>query len=288
MNRPDIPTVTIAEGVRLPLIGVGVYQIDDPKMCRQVVSTALELGYRMVDTAAVYGNEAAVGAAIREAALPREQLFIQSKLWVQDFGYDAALRGFESSMSALGLDYIDLYMLHKPYNDYYGAWRALARLHREGRIRAIGVTSFWPERLADFCHFQDLQPAVNQVETNVWHQQWTASVHMQALGVHHQAWAPFAEGIHDVFHNVTLAHIAARHHKTVAQVMVRWLLQRGVSVVPKSVHADRLAENIDVFDFSLDDSDMALIRTLDQGRSLLSDDMDLDEATGMITLKIHD
>lgn len=280
--------IKLNNGVEMPILGTGVYQIDDLKECERTVTDAFEIGYRLIDTAAVYGNEKAVGAAIKSSGLKRDEIFITSKLWVQDFGYDQALKGFETSIKNLGVDYIDLYMLHKPYNDYYGAWKALERLYHEGLIRAIGVTSFWNERLADFCHFNEIKPAVNQVETNVWWQQWEASEYMKAIGVQHQTWAPFAEGYGDVFNNPVLKAIADKHEKTVAQIMVRWFIERGISVIPKSVHKERLAENFNVFDFTLEPEEMAKIRTLDNGKSLLSNDMDLNEALGMIELKIHD
>ena len=284
----NVPNITLNNGVRMPILGLGVYQIDDLKVCERTVTDALQLGYRLIDTAAVYENESAVGAAIRQSGLPREEVFVTSKLWVQDFGYEKALRGFEQSLRNLGLDYLDLYLLHKPYGDYYGAWRALEKLYREGRIRAIGVTSFWNERLADLCHFNEVTPALNQVETNVWWQQWPAQELMQRMGICHQTWAPFAEGFNDVFHHPLLTQIALKHQKTVAQVMLRFFIQRGIAVIPKTVHRERLAENIDIFDFELDAEDMAQIRTLDHGHSLLSDDMDVNEALSMIEYEFHD
>lgn len=280
--------LVLNNGVKMPVLGMGVYQIDDLKECERCVSDGLEIGYRLIDTAAVYGNEVAVGAAVRRSGIPREELFITSKLWVQDFGYEAALKGFETSMRKLGLDYVDMYLLHKPYNDYYGAWRALEKLYREGRIRAIGITSFWNERLADFCYHNEITPALNQIETNVWWQQWQAESFMRSLGVQPQTWAPFAQGFGGVFSNPVLKSIGDKYGKTPAQVMVRWFIERDFAVIPKSVHKERLAENFDVFDFSLDESDMKLIRTLDKGKSLLSDEMDVNEAMGMIETKIHD
>ena len=277
-----VPSITLNNGVEMPVLGLGVYQIDDLNICKRTVSDALDLGYRLIDTAAVYENESAVGAAIRSSSVRREDIFVTSKLWVQDFGYERALRGFERSLDKLGLDYIDLYLLHKPYGDYYGAWRALEKLYKEGRVRAIGVTSFWNERLADLCHFNEVTPALNQVETNVWWQQWPAEEFMKKMGICHQTWAPFAEGFGDVFHNPLLERIALKHSRTTAQVMLRFFLQCGIAVIPKTVHRERLAENIDVFGFSLDEEDMKAIRTLDNGRSLLSDDMDVDEALSMI------
>ena len=274
--------VKLNNGVEMPILGLGVYQIDDLKVCEQTVSDALEVGYRLIDTAAVYENECAVGAAIRKSGIPREEIFVTSKLWCQDFGYEAALKGFERSLEQLGMDYIDLYLLHKPYNDYYGAWRALEKLYKEGRIRAIGVTSFWNERLADLCHFNEITPALNQVETNIWWQQWPAQEFMKKMGIQHQTWAPFAEGFNDIFNQPLVCQIAEKHHKTSAQVMLRFFIQRGIAVIPKTVHKERMIENINVFDFQLDADDMAQLRTLDNGHSLISDDMDVNEALSMI------
>ena len=275
-------------GVSMPLIGIGVYQIEDLKETEQAVSDALEVGYRMIDTAANYLNEEAVGAAIRSSGIPREDLFITTKLWVQDYGYDNALRAFDVSMKKLGLDVLDLYLLHKPYNDYYGAWRAVERLYREGRIRAIGVTSFWNERLADLFNCNEVCPAVNQIETNVWHQQWAASEFLAEHGILHEAWAPFAEGNDDVFVQPVLKEIAAKHGRTTGQIMLRWLLQRGIAVIPKTVHRERMEENFDVFGFSLDAEDLERIRSLDRKKSTIYDEMDPEKAIYMGSLKIHD
>ena len=275
-------------GVNMPVIGFGVYQIDDLKETEQAVTDALETGYRMIDTAACYLNEEAVGAAIRKSSIPREELFITTKLWVQDYGYDNALRAFDVSMQKLGLDVLDLYLLHKPYGDYYGAWRAVERLYREGRIRAIGVTSFWNERLADLITCNEVCPAVNQIETNVWHQQWAASAFMEEHGILHEAWAPFAEGKDPVFTQPVLQQIAAKHGRTTGQVMLRWLLQRGIAVVPKTVHKERMAENFDVFGFTLDEEDMEQIRGLDRKKSTIYNEMDPQSAVYIGSLKIHD
>lgn len=275
-------------GVKMPMIGFGVYQIDDLKETEQAVSDALEVGYRMIDTAACYLNEEAVGEAIRKSGLPREELFITTKLWVQDYGYDNALRAFDVSMKKLGLDVLDLYLLHKPYRDYYGAWRAVERLYKEGRIRAIGVTSFWNERLADLFNCNEVCPSVNQIETNVWHQQWAASEFMAEHGILHEAWAPFAEGNDDVFAQPVLKEIAKKHGRTTGQVMLRWLLQRGIAVIPKTVHRERMEENFDVFGFALDAEDMERIRSLDRRASTIYDEMDPQNALYIGSLKIHD
>lgn len=257
----------------MPQVGFGVYQIPDHQQAEQAVSDALEVGYRMIDTAASYMNEEAVGAAIKHSGIDRKDIFVTSKLWVQDYGYDQALKAFDVSMKKLGLDYIDLYLLHKPYGDYYGAWRALEKLYREGIIRAIGVTSFWNERLADLFSFNEVKPAVNQIETNVWHQQWPAQKFMEQENIQPEAWAPFAEGNNDVFNNPQIKEIAAKHEKTTGQVMLRWLIQRGFVVIPKSVHQDRVAENLAVFDFELDADDMAKLKALNKNQSTIYDEM---------------
>lgn len=231
--------VRLNNGVMMPSVGFGVYQIAKSET-KQAVLQALEVGYRMIDTAVSYFNEREVGEAIRESGLPRESVFVTSKLWVQDYEYDDALRGFDRSLSELGLDYIDLYLLHKPYGNYYAAWRALERLHKEGRIRAIGVTSFSNERLQDLFLHNEIKPAVNQIETHPFQQQQDANAFLKAEGIVHEAWAPFAEGQKGVFVNPVLKDIAAAHGKSVAAVILRWLNQRGVVVIPKSVREDRM------------------------------------------------
>ena len=266
--------VILNNGVKMPRLGFGVYQIDDLAQTQQVVENGLEVGYRLVDTAQIYGNEQAVGDALVHSSIPREDIFVTSKIWVDKYGYDQTLQAFDDSMKKLKLDYIDLYLIHKPYNDYYGTWRALERLYKEGRIRAIGVSSFWNERLADLITFNDGKPGGNQMETNVWNQEWKSQQYMEKEGVQPEAWAPFAEGANHIFTNPVLQKIAEKHHKTTAQVMLRWFLQRNYVVIPKSIHKNRLMENFDVFDFELDDEDMALIKTLDQGYSVLEDEMD--------------
>lgn len=279
--------VRLNNGVMMPSVGFGVYQIDKNET-KAAVLEALEVGYRMIDTAASYFNEREVGEAIRESGLPRESVFVTSKLWVQDYEYDDALRAFDRSLSELGLDYIDLYLLHKPYGNYYAAWRALERLHKEGRIRAIGVTSFSNERLQDLFLHNDVKPAVNQIETHPFQQQKDANAFLKAEGIVHEAWAPFAEGQKGIFTNSVLTEIAASHGKCVAAVILRWLNQRGVVVIPKSIRADRIRENFNIFDFRLSDAEMAAISALDEKKSPIYDDMDLATVRAIGTYKIHD
>ncbi len=279
--------VRLNNDVLMPSVGFGVYQIDKNET-KAVVLEALEVGYRMIDTAASYFNEREVGEAIRESGLPRESVFVTSKLWVQDYEYDDALRAFDRSLSELGLDYIDLYLLHKPYGNYYAAWRALERLHKEGRIRAIGVTSFSNERLQDLFLHNDVKPAVNQIETHPCQQQKDANAFLKAEGIVHEAWAPFAEGQKGIFTNSVLTEIAASHGKSVAAVILRWLNQRGVVVIPKSIRADRIRENFNIFDFRLSDAEMAAISALDEKKSPIYDDMDLATVRAIGTYKIHD
>lgn len=279
--------VRLNNGVMMPAIGFGVFQIPAHETER-AVTDALEAGYRMIDTAASYFNEQQVGDAIRYSGLKREDLFITTKLWVQDYEYEDALRAFDKSMRLLGLDYLDLWLLHKPYGNYYAAWRAAERLYREGRIRAIGVTSFSSERLQDLFLHNEVKPMVNQLETHPFFQQKAANSFLQQEGIQHQAWAPFAEGKNDIWNNAVLKTIAERHGKTVAGVVLRWLNQRNVVVIPKSVHRERMAENLDIFDFSLTDEEMAVIARLDTGRSPIYDDMDLSTVKGIGTYKIHD
>ena len=279
--------VTLNNGVKMSQIGYGVYQMP-PVETERAVNDALSAGYRLIDTAAAYMNEEGVGAAIKKSGIAREELFVTTKLWVQDHGYDNTLKAIETSMKKLGLDYLDLYLIHKPYGDYYGAWRAMERLYKEGRIKAIGVTSFWNERLADLFNCNEVKPAVNQIETNVWHQQWAAGDFMKKHGIMHEAWAPFAEGNNDVFHNEVLQSIADKHGRTVGQVMLRWLIERGVVVIPKSAHKERMEENIKVFDFALDANDMEKIRTLDTKKSTIYDEMDPEMALAIGRHTIHD
>lgn len=278
--------VRLNNGVTMPAIGFGVYQIpaEDTERC---VTDALETGYRMIDTAASYFNEKQVGDAIRHSGLRREEVFVTTKLWVQDHEYDDTLRAFDRSMSLLGLDYLDLYLIHKPYGNYYAAWRAMERLYKEGRIRAIGVTSFSSERLQDLFLHNEVKPAVNQLETHPFFQQREANAFLCGEGIQHEAWAPFAEGQRDIFNNPTLKAIAGKHGKTTGQVILRWLNQRGIVIIPKSVRRERMQENFNIFDFTLTDDEMARIAVLDTGRSPIYDDMHLPTVRAIGTMKIH-
>jgi len=268
----------LSNGVKMPKVGFGVFQVPDLKQCEQVVSDALEIGYRHIDTAATYLNEEAVGRAIANSGIRREELFIVTKLWVQDHGYDNTKRAFERSLKKLGLDYLDLYLIHKPYGDYYGAWRAMEDLYKEGLIKAIGVTSFPSERLLDLFLHNEIKPMVNQIETNVWYQQKEAAEFLAKEGIAHEAWAPFAEGNNDIFNQPVLKVLAEKYGKSVGQIMLRWLLQRDVIVIPKSVRRERMQQNIDVFDFELSAEDMARISALDTGKSTIHDPNDLETA----------
>lgn len=259
--------VKLNNGVEMPILGFGVYQIPDPEVCEQAVYDALMAGYRSIDTAAAYENEEAVGRAIRRSGIPREELFITTKLWISDAGYEPAKKAFEESMLKLGLKYLDLYLIHQPFGDVYGSWRAMEELYKEGRIRAIGVSNFYPDRLVDLILHNEIAPAVNQVETHPFHQQTAAAEFMRSKGVQIESWAPFAEGRNGLFSNELLLKIAAKHGKTVAQVVLRWLIQCDVVCIPKSVHKERIAENFDVFGFELGDDDMAAIAALDRPES---------------------
>lgn len=274
-------------GVMMPAIGFGVFQVSG-KETERVVSDALETGYRMIDTAASYFNEQQVGNAIRQSGLKREDLFITTKLWVQDHEYDDTLRAFDTSMKKLGLDYLDLYLIHKPYGNYYAAWRAMERLYKEGRIRAIGVTSFSSERLQDLFLHNEVKPAVNQLETHPFFQQQAANTFLQQEGIQHEAWAPFAEGQNDIFNHPVLKAIADKYGKTVGNVILRWLNQRNIVIIPKSVRKERMIENFNILDFTLSNEEMAAIATLDTGKSPIYDDMDLPTVKGIGLHKIHE
>ncbi|MCM6796233.1 Aldo/keto reductase of diketogulonate reductase family [Levilactobacillus brevis] len=256
-------TVKLNNEVTMPQLGLGVFQVWDPAETQQTVETALELGYRLIDTAAAYHNETAVGAALAASKVPREELFVTSKLWVQDMTYAGAQRGVRDSLAKLGLDYLDLYLIHQPIGDVYGAWRALEELYETGKIRAIGVSNFSPALLAAFTHFNRIKPAVNQIPINVFQPQTAPVDYLQANGIQPEAWGPFAEGRHDLFTNEVLTKIGQRYHKTPAQVAIRWLIQRGVVVIPKSTHEQRLQENLEVFDFELLPADMVAITELE-------------------------
>jgi len=266
--------VTLNNGVEMPILGFGVYQIP-PEQTEQAVSEALAAGYRLLDTAAAYGNEEAVGRAIKASGIPREQLFVTTKLWIQDApAEENTKRAFETSLNKLGLDHVDLYLMHQPYGDVYGQWRAMEELNREGRTKAIGVANFYPDRLLDLIVNNEITPQVNQIETHPFFQRTADEELMREHGVQIQSWGGFAEGRNNLFTNPLLAEIGEKHGKSVAQVVLRWLTQRGVVAIPKSVRAERMAENIDIFDFELTDDQMAAIATLDTGASLFFDHRD--------------
>ncbi len=261
-------------GVKMPMEGFGVFQVPDPKQCEQAVLDAISTGYRLIDTAAAYMNEEAVGAAIKKSGACREDLFITTKLWVSDASYDKAKQAFESSLKKLGLEYLDLYLIHQPMGDYYGAWRAMEELYKEGRIRAIGVCNFYPHVLADFCETVEVIPAVNQVELHPFFQQENALKLMKEYEVTPEAWGPFAEGKHGIFTDPVLTEIGAKYGKSAAQVVLRWNVQRGVVVIPKSVHRERMEQNMDIWNFTLSDEDMAAIAKMDIGHSEIVDHFD--------------
>lgn len=261
-------TVTLNNGIEMPILGFGVFQVRDTTQCEQAVCDAIDVGYRLIDTAQSYGNEASVGAAIKRSGVPREELFITTKLWIQDVSYEGAQRAFERSLSRLGLEYLDLYLIHQPFGDVHGAWRAMQELHKAGRIRAIGVSNFAPDRLADLMAFNEIAPAINQVETHPFCQQQDAARYMREAGVQIESWGPFAEGRNNLFSNPVLQTLADKHGRSIAQVVLRWLIQRDVVVIPKSVRKERMAENFAVFDFALSDDDMARIAALDTGESV--------------------
>ena len=259
--------VTLNTGVKMPLEGFGVFQVPDPAQCEQAVIDAVASGYRLIDTAASYGNETAVGEAIRKCGVPREELFITTKLWVQDASYEGAKQAIQTSMDKLGVDYLDLYLIHQPMGDYVGAYRAMEEAYREGKLRAIGVCNFYPARLADLCETVTVMPAVNQVELHPFFQQENALALMKEYGVHPEAWGPFAEGKHGIFTHPVLTKIGEKYGKSAAQAALRWNVQRGVTVIPKSVHKERMEQNLDIWDFTLSDEDMIEIAKLDLGHS---------------------
>lgn len=281
-------TVTLNNGVVMPMLGLGVYQIDDASLCEQIVRDALRAGYRLIDTAAAYGNEEAVGRAVKRSGVPREDIFITTKVWVQDFGYEKTKRAVAASLEKLDMAYVDLVLLHQQLSDYYGSWRALQELCRQGSVRAIGVSNFYPDRLADLCENADILPAVNQIECHPFYQRAYDLDVMNKLRVAPMAWGPFAEGGHDIWNNPILKKIAAKHGKTVAQVALRFTLQRGVIVIPKTVHKDRLIENMAVWDFELDGEDISQIAALDTGRTEIIDHLTVHMVQFLNRHKIHE
>lgn len=269
--------VRLNNGVMMPMQGFGVFQIPDADVCEQAVINAINVGYRLIDTASVYGNEQAVGAAIRKSNIPRNELFITTKAWISEMGYDRTLQAFEASLARLGLDYLDLYLIHMPFGDYYGAWRAMEELYAAGRVRAIGVCNFEPDRLMDLCHNVKVTPAVNQLETHPYTQQSESMRIMQSLGIQIEAWGPLAEGRNGLFANSALSAIGHKYGKSAAQVVLRWHLQRGVIAIPKSVHKERMAENFTIGDFSLSDEDMDILAAMDTRNSTILDLHSLEE-----------
>jgi 2,5-diketo-D-gluconate reductase A len=269
-----IPSIPLNNGVGMPLLGFGVYQVHDAEECERSVYEALCTGYRLIDTAASYGNEAAVGNAIKRGGVARDELFVTTKLWIQDAGYESAKQAFERSLQRLQLEYLDLYLIHQPFGDVYGAWRAMEELYQEGRIRAIGVSNFQPDRLMDLIVHNQVVPAVNQIETHPFNQQIETQTFLQEHTVQIESWGPFAEGKHNIFENALLRSIAGKYQKTVAQIILRWLTQRGVVAIPKSVRKERIVENFNVFDAELSSEDMAAITTLDTKTSSFFDHRD--------------
>lgn len=280
--------ITLNNGVKMPLEGFGVFQVPDPAQCEQAVLDAIASGYRLIDTAAAYMNEKAVGEAIKKSGVPREELFITTKLWVQDASYEAAKKAIQTSLDNLGLSYIDLYLIHQPMSDYVGAYRAMEEAYKEGKLKAIGVCNFYPHRLADLCETVEVIPAVNQVELHPFFQQENALALMKEYGVVPEAWGPFAEGNHGIFTHPVLTAIGQKYGKSAAQVALRWNVQRGVVVIPKSVHKERIEQNMNIWDFQLSDEDMAEIAKLDIGHSEIVDHSDPAFVKMLHSLKVHE
>lgn len=264
-------SVVLNNGVVMPILGFGVFQMTDAGECERSVSDALETGYRLIDTAASYENEQSVGNAIKGSGVSRDEIFVTTKLWIADTGYEATKRAFGRSLKRLQVDYLDLYLIHQPYGDVYGSWRAMEELYRSGIIKAIGVSNFHPDRVMDFLVHHEVAPAVDQIETHPFHQEVETQRFLQENSIQIESWGPFAEGKNNMFRNEVLASIGAKHGKSVAQVVLMWLIQRGVVVIPKSVRKERMAENFDVFGFELDAGDMNAIAALDTGESLFFD-----------------
>lgn len=262
---------TLNNGLRMPMQGFGVFQVPNANICEQAVADALSVGYRLIDTASVYGNEQAVGAAISKSGIAREEIFITTKAWISEMGYDNTLRAFDASLSRLGLEYLNLYLIHMPFGDYYGAWRAMEDLYAAGRVRAIGVCNFEPDRLMDLCHNAKVIPAVNQVEVHPYTQQPEAMKLMRSFGIQTEAWGPLAEGRNGLFTDAALSDIGRKYGKSAAQVVLRWHLQRGVVAIPKSVHKERMTENFNVMDFTLSEEDMTAIADMNTDKSLILD-----------------
>ena len=260
--------VTLANGIKMPILGYGVYQVNDLEECERVVSEAIEVGYRSIDTAQAYGNESAVGNAVKKSGIPREDFFITTKVWISNAGYEKAKASIEESMEKLQTDYLDLVLIHQPFNDYYGTYRAMEEYYRAGKIKAIGISNFYPDRFIDIAEFSEIKPMVNQVETHVFNQQVEAQSIMEEYNTQIESWGPFAEGRNDFFNNETLKKIGENYGKSVAQVALRYLIQRNIVVIPKTVTKERMIQNFDVFNFSLTDEEMATILGLNQKESL--------------------
>ena len=279
--------ITLNNGIKMPLEGFGVFQVPDAAECERVVLDAIESGYRLIDTAAAYMNEEAVGKAIEKSGVPREELFIVTKLWVQDAGYEDAKKAFNTSLEKLGIEYVDLYLIHQPMGDYYGAYRAMEELYKAGKIRAIGVCNFYPAVLADLCETVDVIPAVNQIELHPFFAQEDALKNMKEYGVAPMAWGPLAEGKHGIFTNPRLVEIGKQYGKSAAQVVLRWNVQRGVVIIPKSVHKERMVQNIDIWDFELTNEEMNEISKMDLGHSEIVNHSDPAFVKMLHTLKIR-
>ena len=286
MNK--IQTVKLNNGIEMPLEGFGVFQVPDHAVCEQAVLDAIASGYRLIDTAAAYMNEEAVGKAVAKCGVPRGELFITTKLWVQDASYEGAKAAIDTSLRKLGLDYLDLYLIHQPMGDYIGAYRAMEEAYKAGKLRAIGVCNCYPQILADICETVDVIPAVNQVELHPFFQQENALALMKQYGVQPEAWGPFAEGNHGIFTHPVLTGIGSKYGKSAAQVALRWNVQRGVVVIPKSVHKDRMEQNLDIWDFTLSDEDMAKIAAMDIGHSEIVDHSDPKFVQMLHQLKVHE
>lgn len=286
-NKLPMKKVKLNNGIEMPILGFGVYQVE-PSETEKVVSEALQVGYRSIDTAAAYENEEAVGKAIQNSGIARDKLFITTKLWVQDTGYENTKKAFEKSLKKLRLDYLDLYLIHQPFGDYYGSWRAMEELHKDGRIKAIGVSNFHPDRLIDLILHNEVVPAVNQIETHPFNQQITTQRFLKENGVQIESWGPFAEGKNDIFNNQILKTIAKKYNKTTAQVILRWLTQRDVVIIPKSVNKKRMEENFSIFDFELTKEDMHEIQKLDEERSLFLDHRDPETVKWLSERKLSD
>jgi 2,5-diketo-D-gluconate reductase A len=280
--------VVLNNGLEMPILGFGVFQVPDLEECERSVLEAIETGYRLIDTAASYGNEEAVGKAIQKSGVARDEIFITTKLWIQDAGYESTKKAFQGSLDKLRLDYLDLYLIHQPYGDVYGAWRAMQELYREGRTKAIGVSNFYPDRLIDLIVHNEVVPAVNQIETHPFHQQIETQKFLKENNVQIESWGPFAEGKNNIFHNDVLLSIAGKYGKSVAQVILRWLTQRDVVAIPKSVRKERMAENFNVFDFELSAKDVNAIATLDSKQSAFFNHRDPAMVKALGTRKIHD